>query len=327
MAKVLVTGATGLIGSSVCRLLAEEGDEPVGLVRPGSDRESLETNGIAVLEGDVTSGTDVLRAAEGCAAIVHSAASLGGATQDPDEHRRTNVEGTRHVLDAGARHGIRVVALTTALYLDFSTTLTEVSPVAPGTPPDPYSATKAQAHVEAMASAAQGEEVVEVIPGGAFGPGLSVKRSIGRGSWNRAIRARDQRPHRRLPDEQPHAVGARRGHRSGHRRRPPRRAASGATYFAFGAGDASDGAPFLNLACEVAGVEHRVRELWLDDTNEADILARFGPSLVANAKRTWPVPWFDNHHTREEPAYDPRPLRDAMEVTVEWLRREGHIPA
>ena len=54
----------------------------------------------------------------------------------------------------------------------------------------------------------------------------------------------------------------------------------GATYIAFGAEDASDGAPFLNLACEVAGVEHRVRELWLDNTNEADILARFGPSLV-----------------------------------------------
>jgi nucleoside-diphosphate-sugar epimerase len=51
MAKVLVTGATGLIGSSVCRLLADDGDEPVGLVRPGICRESLQTNGIADVKG------------------------------------------------------------------------------------------------------------------------------------------------------------------------------------------------------------------------------------------------------------------------------------
>jgi nucleoside-diphosphate-sugar epimerase len=326
MAKVLVTGATGLIGSSVCRLLAEDGDEPLGLVRPGSDRESLEANGIAVVEGDVISSTDVLRASEGCAGIVHSAASLGGASQDRDEHRRTNVEGTRHALDAGARHGIRVVALTTPLCFDFSTTLTEESPLAPGTPPDPYTATKAEAHMEALERAAQGQDVVEVSPGGAFGPGLSMKRSIGRTSWNRAIRAAingridDYLMNNPVPwvlgeDTAWATVAALRTGRAG------------ATYIAFGAEDASDGARFLNLACEVAGVEHRVRELWLDDTNEAHILERFGPSLVANAKRTWPVPWFDNHKTREELAYNPRPLRHAMEVTVDWLRREGHILA
>jgi dihydroflavonol-4-reductase len=326
MSKVLVTGATGLIGSSVCRLLAEDGDEPVGLVRPGSDRASLETNGIAVVEGDVTSGADVLRAAEGCGAIIHSAASLGGATQDPDEHWRTNVEGTRHALDAGARHGIRVVALTTALYLDFSSTLTEASPVAPGTPPDPYSATKQQAHVEAIARAEQGEDVVEVIPGGAFGPGLSVKRAIGRGSWNRAIRAaiNGRIDDYLMNNPTPWVLGEDTARATV---AAVRKGRAGATYIAFGAEDATDGAPFLNLACDVAGVEHRVRELWLDDSNEAEILERFGPSMVANVKRTWPVPWFDNRVTREELAYDPRPLRDAMEVTVEWLRREGQVPA
>ncbi len=326
MVKVLVTGATGLIGSSVCRLLADDGDEPVGLVRPGSDRQALEANGIAVVEGDVTAAADVLRAAEDCGAIVHSAASLGGVTQDPDEHRRTNVEGTRHVLDAGARNGVRVVAITTPLYFDLSNTLTEASPLAAGSSPDPYSATKAQAHVEAMARAGQGEDVVEVMAGGAFGPGLSVKRSIGRESWNRAIRAAinaridDYLMNNPVPwvlsEDVARAIIA-----------ALRKGRAGGTYIAFGAEDASDMVPFLNLACEVAGVEHRVRELWLDDANEAEILARFGPSLLANAKRRWPVPWFDDHVTREELAYQPRTLRDSMEVTVEWLRREGQILA
>jgi nucleoside-diphosphate-sugar epimerase len=324
MARVLVTGATGLIGSNVCRLLAADGDEPVGLVRHGSDRESLEAHGIAVLEGDVTSPADVIRATEGCEAIVHSAASLGGTAQDPDEHARTNVEGTRHVLDAGARHGVRVVALTTALYLDFSETLNEDSPVAADPPTDPYSATKMQAHNEAMARAARGEDVVHVIPGGAFGPGLSANRAMGRQSWNRAIRAaiNGRIDDYLMNNPVPWVLGSDTAQATVAALRKGR---AGVTYIAFGAEDASDGAPFLNLACEVAGVDHRVRELWLDETNEADILARFGPSLVANAKRKWPVPWFDNRRTREELGYEPRPLREAMEITVDWLRREGHI--
>jgi hypothetical protein len=64
----------------------------------------------------------------------------------------------------------------------------------------------------------------------------------------------------------------------------------------------------------------------LDDSSEADVLTRFGPSLVAIAKRTWPVLWFDNRRTCEELGYHPRPLRQAMENTIDWLRTEGHIP-
>lgn len=324
MSAVLVTGATGLIGSNVCRILAEDGHDPIALVRPGSDREALEAAGITVVEGDVTSPDGVLRAGEGTAAIVHSAASLGGQVQDVDEHVRTNVEGTRNVLDAGARHGIRVVALTTALYMDFSSTLTEASPLAPEPPPDPYSATKMQAHVEAMARANQGEDVVEVIPGGAFGPGVVLSRAMGRQSWNRAIRAaingRIDEYLMNMPTPWVLAEDTARATVSA-----LWKGRSGATYVAFGAEDASDGAPFLNLACEVAGVAHRVRELWLDESNEAEILARFGPSLVENVKRRWPVPWFDNQRTRTELDYRPRPLREAMEITVDWLRREDQI--
>jgi nucleoside-diphosphate-sugar epimerase len=325
MAKVLVTGATGLIGSNICRLLAKDGEEPIGLVRPGSDRASLEAHGIGIAEGDITSPEDVVRAAKGCAAIIHSAASLGGSAQDPDEHRRTNVEGTRCVLDEGARQGIRVVALTTALYFDFSKTLTESSPLVADNPPDAYSASKMQAHVEAIARADRGEDIVEVIPGAAFGPGLSMTRAMGRESWNRAIRAAingriedhlmgNPTPWVLAEDTARAALSALRQGRAG------------ATYIAFGAEDASNLPPFLNLACEIAGVAHRIGEVWLDQNNEPELQARFGPSLVANAKRTWPVPWFDNQRTREELAYQPRALREALEITVDWLRSEGQIP-
>jgi nucleoside-diphosphate-sugar epimerase len=54
-------------------------------------------------------------------------------------------------------------------------------------------------------------------------------------------------------------------------------------------------------------------------------MARWGPSLVALAQRTFPTPWFENSRTREELGYEPRPLRAALELTVDWLRANGQI--
>ncbi len=324
MTRVLVTGATGLIGSNVCQRLLERGDEAIALVRPGSDRAPLDSIGVRVVEGDVTSSDDVARATLGCEAIVHSAASLGGPDQDPAVHEATNVIGARNVLDAAALTGIRTVTLSTALYLDFSRTLTESSPVSADIPPDAYSASKRRAHREAQERADRGADIVEVIPGAAFGPGLSVQRSLGRESWNRAIRAAING---RISD---HLVGS-----------PAPwvfaddtalaivaaldKGRAGSTYLAFGAEDASDLPDFLNLACEVAGVSHRLIGLRVDDDNRTELLARFGPSLIANAERRWPKPWFDNTATSEALDYHPRPLRSALESTVDWLRGLGHI--
>ena len=54
MATYLVTGGTGLIGSNICRLLLEAGDEVRALVRPGSAYEPLVELGVVALEGDIT---------------------------------------------------------------------------------------------------------------------------------------------------------------------------------------------------------------------------------------------------------------------------------
>jgi dihydroflavonol-4-reductase len=91
--RVYVSGATGFVGGHVAQVLREQGadvrDERVDLLDP----PALE------------------RAVEGCDAVVHVAA-LYSYDADPGEIERVNVAGTRNVLDAAARRGVRRVLFT-----------------------------------------------------------------------------------------------------------------------------------------------------------------------------------------------------------------------
>jgi dihydroflavonol-4-reductase len=322
MTKYLVTGATGLIGSNVCRLLLADGDEVRALVRPGSEFEPLTEIGVEPFEGDITSGDDVRRAAEGCEAIINSAAVLGGAAQQIDEQRATNIGGAGNVFDAGQAHGVRVVTLSTTTFFRHDEPLTEDSPVADDWNDDPYTVTKGAAFQDAMRRADEGADILVVVPGGTFGPGVSVKRAMSATSYNRAIRGALNGkipsyvsypvPWVYAEDVAQATIAATRHGKSGRK------------YLAFGAEDAQTTAAWLNVACEVAGVPQRVDEVVIGP-DDAEAVKLYGVTLVALAQRRFPVPWFDNSRTRSELGYSPRPLREAMEVTVDWLRKNGQI--
>jgi nucleoside-diphosphate-sugar epimerase len=72
-------------------------------------------------------------------------------------------------------------------------------------------------------------------------------------------------------------------------------------------------------------VSHRIAEVVLDPS-DPEAVDRYGATLVDLAQRRFPVPWFDNTHTRRTLGYAPRSLTDAMAETVEWLRANGQIP-
>jgi dihydroflavonol-4-reductase len=321
--RYLVTGGTGLIGSNVCRLFIEQGDQVRALVRPGSDFGPLADIGVEIALGDVRSTDEFTRAAEGCGAIVNSAALLGGAVQRAEEQTETNIGGSVHAYDAGKAHDIRVVTLSSTPFLDHRVTLTEDAPVAQQWSDDPYTVTKGKAYLEAKRRATEeGADIVVVIPGGTFGPGLSVSRAMGPTSFNRAIRGALNGklteyvtypvPWVFSEDVATVCVQAATAGRSGR------------TYLAFGAEDAQSTASWLNLACEVAGSPHRVAEAQVDPS-DPDHLARYGATLIELSQRRFPVPWFDNARTRSELHYHPRPLRTAMEETIPWLREHGQI--
>jgi nucleoside-diphosphate-sugar epimerase len=125
--SVLVTGASGLVGANVCRLLIERGHTARALVRSRSGTEPLAAMGAELADGDVTDADSLRRAASGMDAVVHSAALIGGPGQDRDAVWQVNALGTRSVLDL-VPDGRTVVIGTVDLYAGCSETIDEKTP-------------------------------------------------------------------------------------------------------------------------------------------------------------------------------------------------------
>ena len=113
--KVLVTGATGFIGGNLARELWQRGYEVKALARPGSNQLTIEDTGIEVSPGDLLEPESVERAMRGCQAVFHCAAAYTFWTRDPASIYRTNVEGTRIVLEAARRAGVERVVYTSTV--------------------------------------------------------------------------------------------------------------------------------------------------------------------------------------------------------------------
>jgi dihydroflavonol-4-reductase len=113
--KVLVTGATGFIGGNLARELWQRGYEVTALARPGSNRLTIEDTGIEVAPGDLLEPESVERAMQGCQAVFHCAAAYTFWTRDPASIYRTNVEGTRIVLEAARKAGVERVVYTSTV--------------------------------------------------------------------------------------------------------------------------------------------------------------------------------------------------------------------
>jgi len=171
--KVLVTGATGFIGGNLACELWRRGDDVRALVRPGSNRLTIENTGIAPIEGDILDRSSVDRAVEGCEAVFHVAAAYTFWSRDPAGVSRTNVAGTVNVLEAARRAGVSRTVYTS--------TVGTVGLVKDGlgdeeTSLDPkslhghYKRSKFQAEQEALALAAAGMPLVVVNPTAPVGP-------------------------------------------------------------------------------------------------------------------------------------------------------------
>jgi dihydroflavonol-4-reductase len=103
------------VGAAIARaLLAARWDVRV-LARKGSDRRNLQGLNIEVHEGDLTDVESLESAAQGCAALFHAAADYRLGAPNPSQLYRVNVEGTRNVLDAAGRAGVRRVVYTSSV--------------------------------------------------------------------------------------------------------------------------------------------------------------------------------------------------------------------
>jgi len=113
--RVLVTGASGFIGSAVVRALLGTGASVRAGVEPGADPANLEGLDVEPVTFDVCDAAGVARAVEGCRAVFHVAARYGFWPTDPGLYYEVNVGGTRNVLEAVAESGCERLVYTSSV--------------------------------------------------------------------------------------------------------------------------------------------------------------------------------------------------------------------
>ncbi len=112
--KLLVTGASGFVGSHVARSASRRGDRVRCLVRPTSDLSLLEGVEAERAAGDLLDAASLAAAVRGVDAVVHCAAITSEAAPDFALSLRTNVTGTQHLVDACTAAGVpRFVLVST----------------------------------------------------------------------------------------------------------------------------------------------------------------------------------------------------------------------
>jgi dihydroflavonol-4-reductase len=179
MARVLVTGATGFVGSHTTRRLLDAGHGVRALVRSPErlagavGRDHLDR--VEVSQGDVTDVASVAAALDGCDAVVHAAGMVATDPRQAARMHEVNVGGTRTVLGAAVERGCDPVLHVSSLGALLPPTGPVVGvddPVRPGD--SAYSRSKAESELVARQLQAEGAPVTIVYPGGIWGPQAPV---------------------------------------------------------------------------------------------------------------------------------------------------------
>jgi nucleoside-diphosphate-sugar epimerase len=174
--RILVTGATGLIGCHAAARLAEAGHDVRALVRDaGKLRRVLAPfpagPAVTASVGDVTDTASVAVALRGREALLHCAGFFSHALADAERLREVNARGSERVLKAACEAGLaRVVLVSSALAMfpPSGPLLRASDPVA--SPRAMYAATKAEAERCARALQDSGAPVSIVYPSSVLGP-------------------------------------------------------------------------------------------------------------------------------------------------------------
>jgi dihydroflavonol-4-reductase len=318
---VLVTGASGFIGSAVVRALLADGRSVLGFdLEPSPAIESV--------VGDVCDAAAVHRTMRGCDSVFHTAALYRFWARDRDAFYRVNVDGTRNVLAAARDLGVsRIVYTSTVGTLG----LHGDRPSHELDYPDvrhlfgAYKRSKYVAEHEVLRAAAEGAPVTLVQPTMPLGPGDRAPTPSGKVVLDFL--------NGRMPGYVDtmlnivHVDDVARGHLLAHDRGTP-----GRSYILGGSNmtmqellaalAAATGLPRPNL--HVPRVASLVAA-WASELVEGRLLHRSPrvPLEAARMSTTWMA--FDDSRARSELGYAPRPARAAIADSARWFVEAGYV--
>jgi len=326
----LLTGATGFLGGMLARKLVERGDRVRAFVRATADRDALDRLGVECVPGDVTDRESVAAAVKGCDRVFHSAAIVRTWVRDRADFERVNVAGTRNVIEEALEAGAtRIVYTSTFLVLKPSEQPANEETRADETEVQTdYARSKWLARRVVEGLAAGGAPVVMCFPGIIFGPGKLTEGNLlvnwilrfARGTFPGYLGKGDRLWNFAFVED------VARGHLLADEKGGPGRS------YVLGGENASIRSVMETVA-ELAGTRLPTKHVSYGLAKFVGFLQLLRASLTGHEPEVTPgvVETFRNHwaldssRAKSELGYRPTPLREALERTVAWLRRERLI--
>ena len=110
--KIFITGATGFIGANLSLKLAESGQTVHALFRSEPKASVLKHSHIRIFKGDILDKDSLMKGMDSCDRVYHLGAFAQAWCKDPDTYYEVNVVGTKNVLDAAIRSGVKRIVVT-----------------------------------------------------------------------------------------------------------------------------------------------------------------------------------------------------------------------
>jgi nucleoside-diphosphate-sugar epimerase len=319
---ILVTGATGFIGSYLLPLLQETGAQVRVLVRNPALLNPAIRPSLDVHVGDIRDRKVVGRAIQGAETVLHLAACARAWMRERDAYRSINVEAVHGLLDACERSDVqRLVHVSTILTLP---PYRAAEHVGSASRPTPYEKTKREGEELVEAYAHAGHHAVIVHPTRVFGPGpLTDANAVSRAAslyLQGMLRVR-------LADGGALSNWVYVGDVAAGILLATQRGRSGAHYVL--GGDNASFEEFLDLVSELGGVRRQVvplpARLALGVAGMAEVWGRLGG--IAPITRRFVRAFLEDRRAdltpaRQDLGYRPRSLREGLATTVAWLQSQ-----
>ncbi|GEM_PF-49817 len=171
MKKVLVTGAAGFVGSNITNLLLNSGISVRALVRTEEQARRVSALGCEAVLGDLTDIGSLERAVTGVSGVYHIAALFRQAGVPESQYTAVNVDGTKHLLDASIKAGVKRFIHCSTVGVHGHITFPPASEESPFSPGDPYQRSKLSGETLVNEYFSQGKITGAVIrPAMIYGP-------------------------------------------------------------------------------------------------------------------------------------------------------------